>query len=99
MSPVFGAHVRNGIKNLVPKQILIIPFLSLLSRVEELNKKNIVVTVKYKDSRGVKNFSEDFPVDFNSLIENQIGKPPIYEMSENIKKIFAVLERMERKMK
>jgi hypothetical protein len=91
--------IKNGIKSLVPEQTLVIPFLSLLERVDELNKKNIVITVTYKDSVGIRDFSEKFPIDFNSLIEHQIGKPPIYEMSENIKKISAVLEKMERKTK
>jgi len=91
--------IKNGIKSLVPEQTLVISFLSLLDRVDELSKKNIVITVTYKDGVNIRSFSEKFPIDFNSLIEHQIGRPPIYEISGNIKEISTVLKKMERKIK
>jgi len=90
--------IKNGIKNLVPQQIVKIPLLSLIGRIEELRNKNIVITVTYRDSTLTKNFSEAFQIDFNSLVERQIGKPPIYEVSENIKKIANSLDKIERKI-
>lgn len=90
--------IKNGIKSLVPGQTLVIPFLSLLKRVDELSKRNIVITVKYKDSMNIRDFLEDFPIDFNSLIEHQVGKPPVYEISESIKKIANSIEKLERKI-
>lgn len=90
--------IKNGVKNLIPQQILKIPLLSLIGRVEELSNKNIKITAQYKDSNLMRNFSETFQIDFNSLIEHQIGKPPIYEISENIKKIANSLDKVERKI-
>jgi len=90
--------IKNGVKNLIPQQILRIPLLSLIGRVEELSNKNIKITAQYKDSNLMRNFSETFQIDFNSLIEHQIGKPPIYEISENIKKIANSLDKVERKI-
>lgn len=85
--------IKNGIKNLVPQQILKIPLLSLVGRVEELQKKNIIVTITYKNSAEMKKFKEDFPLDFHSLVEHQIGEPPMYKISKNIESIAKVLDK------
>ena len=91
--------IKNGIKNLVPQQIVKMPLLSLVGRIEKLRNKNIVITVTYKNSTLTKDFSEAFQIDFNSLVERQIGKPPIYDISENIKKIANSLDKIGRRKK
>ena len=90
--------IKNGIKSLVPKQILKTPLLSLIGRVDELNKKDIAITVNYKNSTLMREFSETFQIDFNSLIERQVGRLPIYGMFESVKKIATVLGGIGRKI-
>jgi len=85
--------IKNGIKNFAPSQTLILPLLSLIGRVEELNKSKIIITVSYKDSSGAQIFSDKFFLDFNSLIETQIGSPAIYQIAEHLKNIVNVLKK------
>jgi len=91
--------IKHGIKYLVPKQVLKIPLLSLAGRINELNKKNIEISVTYRENAGTKTFSEKFQLDFKALIEHQIGKSPIYEVSENIKKIWESLGKINENLK
>jgi len=90
--------IKNGIKDLPPQRTLKMPLVILTDRLEELRKIDLKITVSYTDSIKSKNFSETFSVDFNSLIEQQIGELPIYKLSRSIENIEKTLQKIERKL-
>lgn len=91
--------IKNGIKDFPSQKILKLPLVSLVGRLDELENKNLKIFVNYKDEGKIKNYSDTFALDFKSLIESQLGSPPIYKISKSIEKIANSIEKIDRKIK
>ncbi|MDD5696735.1 MAG: hypothetical protein PHO90_02045 [Candidatus Pacebacteria bacterium] len=85
--------IKNGIKTFAPNHTLVLPLVSLIGRINELNNSKIIVTVDYQDNTNKENFSDNFFLDFNSLIETQLGSPAIYQIAESLKNIANCLKK------
>lgn len=95
--------IQKGIKHFAAKQRLKIFLMSLIgTSFDELGKKNVVVRVTYHNAVG-ESYTDDFHLDFNALIENQVGKPVVYDikdkldsMAKSLKSIDHVYKRKNR---
>jgi hypothetical protein len=91
--------IKYGFKDLPPQKVKKLPLVSLVSQLNELEKKDLGITVNYQDMGGIDKYSDTFSLDFKSLIENQLGTPPIYKISEGVEKIAKSIEKINRKIK
>jgi hypothetical protein len=79
--------IKNGLSTLAPQQVIKFPLLSLVGRVEDLQKKSLIISVEYKDHSQKHVYTESYPISFNSLVEQQLGNPPIYDIVKNMEGI------------
>lgn len=90
--------IKNGLTTLVPQQTIKIPLLSLVGRVEALQKKDVVISLEYSDHSFEHTYIDKYSMGFKSLIERQLGSPPIYEMAKNIEGINKGVEKISREI-
>lgn len=90
--------IKNGLPTLVPQQIIKIPLLSLIGRVDDLKNKNITISLNYKDHSFKHIYSDKYPIAFNSLVECQLGTAPIYEIAKNIEGIKRSIEKISQNL-
>lgn len=88
--------IKNGIPSFAPQRVIRRFFISLIGRVEELQKSNIVLTIKYSDE--YQWFKDSFQLDFCSLIDRQVGEPPVYKIATHIERMSKSLEKIEGKI-
>lgn len=86
--------INNGLPTLAPNQVIRIPLLSLTGRLDELQKKDITISLEYKDHSRKYNFTDKFPISFKSLVERQLGSPPIYKIAKEIESIKKAIEKI-----
>jgi hypothetical protein len=86
--------IKNGLPALVPQQIIRIPLLSLIGRIDDLKKEDIEICFEYKNHSLERSYSDKFIISFNSLIDRQIGNPPMYEIAKNTEGIKKSIEKI-----
>ena len=90
--------IKNGIKYLAPKQKYQSFFTSMREDLDKKKETHFTVKVIYfqnKDKLG-KKFSESFVIDFSELVGlEELGKPPLYKIAENIEHISKNIKRIE----
>ncbi len=89
---------KEGIKNLTPGRELVIPVFNLVNNFEEFKKANIKISIKYFDTFE-QQFNDEFVLDITSLVDHQLGEPPIYKIEKNIEKISKSIQKIENKLK
>lgn len=65
--------IKNGLPTLAPKQTIKIPLLSVIGRLEDLKKQDIVIYLEYKDFSLKNIYQDEYKISFNSLIDRKIG--------------------------
>lgn len=88
--------IRNGLPTLAPQQEMTIPLLSLVGRVDELQKEDTNISIEYKDHSLNKTYQNIYLISFKSLLERQLGTPPIYEIAKNTEGIKKSLEKISK---
>lgn len=79
--------IRNGLKYFGPNQKLQFFLTSLTEKFEEKIKNSFEIKVTYQNCIG-KIYEDIYVVDFSQFDGlNQLGKPPLHEIAENIKSI------------
>lgn len=91
--------IKNGIKALAPKETRKYWLLSLMGRIEELEKTKTYIEISYTNNDGNKKYSDKFILDFPSLPEGRLGNDPSYKVSKEIEKIRKQLENLTREVK
>lgn len=86
--------IKNGLPTLVPQQIIRIPLLSLIGRIDDLKKEDIEICFEYKNHSLKRSYSDKFIISFNSLIDRQVGNPPMHEIAKNIEGIKKSIEKI-----
>jgi len=86
--------IKNGLPILAPRQTIKIPLLSLIGRLNDLQKKNLTILLEYNDHSSKNTYNDSYPIDFNCLVEHQLGTPPIYEIAKNIEGINKSMEKL-----
>ena len=87
---------KNGIKTLGPGQKYQAWLLSVIGRVDELQKGRTNIRVSYENADGTKKYSDSYRLDFKSLPEHQLGTPAMYGIQQSLEKISDSLEKIER---
>ncbi|MFA5128665.1 MAG: hypothetical protein WC445_01710 [Patescibacteria group bacterium] len=90
--------IKNGLPTLAPQQTIKIPLLSLVGRVDDLQKKDVTISLEYSDHSLEHTYNDKYLMGFKSLVERQLGTPPIYEMAKNIEGINKGVEKISREI-
>lgn len=90
--------IQNGIKDFVPGRVLRITTISLIGKLEQYQNEILKITVSYSDLSGRERYEDEYILDFNALIEHELGKPPIYKIAENIEKVAKSLAKIEQRL-
>jgi hypothetical protein len=85
--------IKNGIKNIAPGETRRYWFMSVIGRIDEIQKADVKVKVTYYGIDGKHKYDDIFDLDFLSLPEYQLGDDPLYKMSSELEKIRRELER------
>jgi hypothetical protein len=73
--------------------------LLLIGRIDELQKKNITISLEYKDYSRKRLYTDRYIISFKSLVERQLGSPPLYKMAKDMEKIRKGIEEISKDMK
>lgn len=79
--------IKDGLYLFAPNQTLKFPLAFLFKDFKEKIEKSFKLTITYQNSIG-SIYTDEYPIDFSQFRGlSQIGKPPLYEIAENIKLI------------
>lgn len=91
--------VKNGMKVLAPEESRRYWFVSVLGRVEELQKTKTKLEISYFNHDKTKTYSDVFDFDFLSLPEYSLGQDPQYQSAKELEKIRKELEQIRQGIK
>jgi hypothetical protein len=88
--------IANGIPTMTPRQVIRIPLLSLIGRLEELQTREVTISVEYSDQSQGTVYTDSYSLGFKSLLERQLSSPPLHDISKGIEKIHKSIDSLAR---
>jgi len=91
--------IKNGVRSLAPGESRSHWFMSIMGRIDEIQKINTTIKLTYFNSDKSRKYTDSFRLDFLSLPEYSLGNEPIYKISKEMEKVCKELEQIRRGLK
>lgn len=81
------SFLKNGFTFLPAGRMVRVPLLNIIGHVEDLRAVQTAVVVDYDDPETNTHYTDRYLLEFDSLRERTIATPPLYDISQELKKV------------